>query len=137
MFRGDFILYYFAYGSNLNKKQMRERCPESKPLFTAALPNYKLVFTGWVRQWHGGVAGIRSMRGAKAHGAVYEVTERCLKQLDKYENGYQRFNVTVFSEDSEPVAAVTYIKTGQLDDSAPSKEYLAVIQQGLKDWQMF
>ncbi|TET49084.1 MAG: gamma-glutamylcyclotransferase, partial [Dehalococcoidia bacterium] len=40
-------MYYFAYGVNLNQKQMKDRCPDSKPLFTAVLPNYKLVFVGW------------------------------------------------------------------------------------------
>ena len=37
-------MYYFAYGTNLSKKQMRQNCPESKPSFPATLPNYKLVF---------------------------------------------------------------------------------------------
>jgi gamma-glutamylcyclotransferase len=46
-------MYYFAYGSNLSLKQMAERCPEAKPKFTAILPNYKVIFTGWSRKWHG------------------------------------------------------------------------------------
>jgi len=33
-------MYYFAYGSNLNRKQMLERCPDAQPKFTASLPNY-------------------------------------------------------------------------------------------------
>ena len=130
-------MYYFAYGSNLNQKQMKERCPDSKPLFTAVLPNYKLVFTGWSRQWRGGVASIKSFRGDRVRGAIYEVTEACLQRLDRFEAGYSRLKVTVFGEDDEPVEAITYIKTGQLEDAAPSKEYLAVIQQGLRDWRLF
>jgi len=51
-------LYYFAYGTNLSKKQMLERCPDSQPVLTATLPNYKLVFVSWSRQWRGGVASI-------------------------------------------------------------------------------
>ena len=125
---------YFAYASNLSKKQMRERCPDSQPKFIATLPNYKLVFTGWSRQWRGGKASIKSFRGGKVRGAIYEVTEACLRQLDKYEAGYERLNVTVFDEDNEPVPAITYIKSGQLDESLPSKEYAAVIMQGYKDW---
>jgi gamma-glutamylcyclotransferase len=130
-------LYYFAYGSNLNQKQMKERCPDSKPLFTAVLPNYKLVFTGWSRQWRGGVASIKSYRGERVRGAIYEVTEACLQRLDRYESGYNQLKVTVFGEDDEPIEAITYVKTGQLEDAAPSKEYLAVIQQGLRDWRLF
>jgi len=133
-------LYYFAYGANLNKKQMAERCPDSKPLFTAALPNYKLIFVGWSRQWRGGVASIKSLRGDRVRGALYEISELCLRRLDKYEGypgNYNRFKVTVFDGDSEPFEAITYIKAGQLEGTQPSKEYLAIIQQGLRDWRLF
>ena len=130
-------MYYFAYGSNLNKKQMMERCLNSKPVFTATLPNYKLVFAGWSRQWRGGVASIKSFRGDRVRGAIYEVSEQCLRQLDRFESGYNRFKVTVLGEDSEPIEAITYIKAGQLEETPPSKEYLAVIQQGLRDWRLF
>ena len=128
-------MYYFAYGSNLNKKQMLERCPDSKPVFLAILPNYQLVFVGWSRQLRGGVAGIKLYRGNKVTGAVYEVSERDLMRLDNYEGGnYRRLKVIVFDEDGEPVEAVTYISSGQLEETQPSKEYLAIIQQGCKDW---
>jgi gamma-glutamylcyclotransferase len=127
-------MYYFAYASNLSKKQMQERCPDSVPKFTAILPNYKLVFTGWSRKWWGGVASIKPFRGERVRGAIYEVTEACLKQLDKHEVGYARLNVTLFDEDNEPVPAITYIKSGQLEETLPSKEYAAVIRQGYKDW---
>ena len=133
-------MYYFAYASNLNKKQMRERCPDSKPMFVATLPNYKLVFTGWSRQWRGGVASIKPFRGERVRGAIYDISEQCLRRLDRYEGypgNYSRFKVIVFGEDDEPIEATTYIKTGQFEGTQPSKEYLAVIQQGLRDWRLF
>ena len=133
-------MHYFAYASNLNRKQMLERCPDSKPKFIATLHNYKLVFVGWSRQWRGGTASIKPFRDEKVHGAIYEITEQCLRQLDKYEgypDKYNRLNVTVFDEDSEPIEAITYIKAGQLEETQPSKEYLAVIQQGYRDWRLF
>ena len=130
-------MYYFAYGSDLSNKQMLKRCPDSKPKFVAILPNYKLVFAGWSRQWRGGVASVKPFRGERVRGAIYEVTEKCLRQLDRHEAGYDRFKVTVFDEDNEPVEAITYIKAGQLDETPPAKEYLAVIQQGYRDWRLF
>jgi len=131
---------YFAYASNLSKKQMQSRCPDSRPLFTAVLPNYKLVFVGWSRQWRGGTASIKAVRGERVRGAIYEISDLCLRRLDKFEGCPQennRIQVTVFGEDDEPIEAVTYVKTGRQEDSAPSKEYLAEIQQGLKDWRLF
>ena len=132
-------MYYFAYGPNLNRKQMLERCPDSKPGFFATLHNYKLVFVGWSRQWRGGVVSIKSFRGERVLGAIYEISERDLRRLDKYEGypgNYNRLKVTVFNEAGEPIEAITYIKSGQLEETPPSKEYLAVIQQGYRDWEI-
>jgi gamma-glutamylcyclotransferase len=129
-------LYYFAYASDLSQKQMSERCPDSKPKFVAVLPNYQVVFTGWSREWRGGKATIQSYRGGRVRGAIYEVTEACLRKLDRLEAGYARLPVTVFDEDNEPHEAVTYIKAGQLEESQPSPEYGAVIRQGYKDWRI-
>ena len=100
----------------------------------AILPNYKLVFAGWSREWRGGKASIKPFRGERVRGAIYEVNEACLRRLDKHEAGYVRFNVTVFDEDNEPIPAITYIKSGQLEETLPSKEYADVIWQGYRDW---
>ncbi len=127
-------MYYFAYASNLNKKQMRERCPDSKPRLVATLPHHKLVFAGWSRKWRGGSATIKRFSGERVFGAIYEVSEQCLRRLDKYEEGYDRFKVTVFGEVGEPIEVVTYAKSGQLEETPPSKEYLSIIQQGYRDW---
>ena len=74
---------------------------------------------------------------SKVLGAIYEVTEGCLRQLDKYEGSdYRRLNVIVNNEDGEPVEAVTYIRSGQAEPAKPSQEYLAILQQGYKDWRL-
>ncbi|MDD5590941.1 MAG: gamma-glutamylcyclotransferase [Dehalococcoidales bacterium] len=130
-------MYYFAYASNLNRKQMQERCPESKPRFTATLHHYQLVFAGWSRTWRGGVATIRSFRGERVRGGIYEVNAECLSRLDKFEGSdYQRLNVIVNNEDNDPVEAVTYINNRQSRESKPSAEYLDIIRQGYKDWRL-
>ena len=128
---------YFAYASNLSQQQMSERCPDSQPKFRAVLPNYKLIFAGWSRKWRGGTASIKPFQGEKVIGAVYEISERDLRLLDKHE-GYptvhNHLNVLVITEDGEAIKAVTYIKREQSEETQPSREYLAVIQQGYRDW---
>ena len=94
------------------------------------------MFTGWSREWHGGKATIQSLRGAKVRGAIYEVTDACMRQLDKFESGYTRLNVTVFDEDNQAVHAVTYVKSGQLEETMPSKEYGEIMHQGYRDWRI-
>ncbi len=132
-------MYYFAYACNLNRKQMLERCPGSKPGLTAALPNYKLVFVGWSRQWRGGVASIKPFRGERVPGAVYELSDQDWRRLDKHEGypgAYDRLNVKLSDEDGELVEAITYIKAGQAEETRPSPEYLSIIQQGYRDWEI-
>ena len=110
------------------------------PKYTANLPNYKLVFVGWLRQWHGGTASIKFSRGDKVRGGVYEISESDLRRLDSLE-GYpkdsNRLNVTVFTTDDEAVPAITYMKAGQAEETKPSPEYLAIMQQGCRDWRLF
>lgn len=130
-------ILYFAYALDLNRKSMKERAPESRPRVTATLPNFRLAFLGWSRQWKGGIATLRGAHGNKVAGGVYEITERDLRRLDNLE-GYpresNRINVTVFTEDGDALKAVTYIKTGQAEETKPSPEYLAIVQQGYRDW---
>lgn len=132
-------MYYFAYASNLSHKRMLERCPDCKPKFTATLHHYKLIFCGWSRKWHGGVATIRAFRGGRVMGGVYEISEKCLRSLDEQEGYpavYDRIKVTVTTKDNDLVEAVTYVKREQSEETQPSKEYLSVISQGYKDWQL-
>lgn len=131
---------YFAYASNLSRRQMSERCPDSQPKFVATLPNHKLIFSGWSRKWHGGTATIRPFQGEKVIGAVYEISDRCLRSLDKHEGYptiYNRVNKMVIAEDGERVEVITYIMREQLKEIQPAPEYVAVIQQGYKDWGIF
>jgi gamma-glutamylcyclotransferase (GGCT)/AIG2-like uncharacterized protein YtfP len=111
--------------------------PESRPHLTAVLPNYRLAFFGWSRQWKSGLATLRGAHGSKVAGGIYEITEKDLRRLDALE-GYpresNRINITVFTEDGDALKAVTYIKVNQGEETKPSAGYLAVIQKGYRDW---
>jgi len=132
-------MFYFAYDSNLNKNRMAEQCPGCKPKFTSTLPNYKLIFTGWSKEWKGGIASIKPFRGEKVVGAVYEISEANLKQLDRiqgYPIIFNRFNVTLWTDTGDPVEAFTYIKREQSEETKPSPELLGNIRKGYKDWEI-
>ena len=68
---------YGAYGSNLNLEQMRRRCPKSYPLYAIYLDNFDLVFKG--------VADLEEKVGSLSFMVVYEITKKCEKALDMYE----------------------------------------------------
>ena len=130
-------MFYFAYASNMNRKQMAERCPEAKSKVVATLPNFKLIFTGYSRLRKGAVATIRGSQGDKVIGAVYEISEAGLRKLDKHENypvDYKHVDVRVFSGSGEIYDAVTFIKAKLEEEGQPSPEYRTIIQQGYRDW---
>lgn len=72
-------MLYFAYGSNLNKREMRQRCPSSKYIGTAMLKDWQLMFRYFLT--------IEPKEGMKVPIGVWEVSEKDIKSLDKYE-GY-------------------------------------------------
>ncbi len=130
-------MYYFAYGSDLDRKQMSARCPDSEPRFVATLPNHRLIFTGWSRQWRGGIASIKPLQGERVAGAVYEISERDLRLLDRYEGypaNYDRVTKRVITDSGQWLEVVTYIKRQQSEETEPSRDYLRLIQQGYRDW---
>lgn len=79
--------YYIAYGSNLNVGQMRLRCPDARILGTAKLENWRLLFRG---SKTGSYLTIEPCNGETVPVAVWEVSERDERNLDRYE-GYPAF----------------------------------------------
>ncbi len=126
---------YFAYGSNLHLKQFARRCPGSKAVGRARLPDYRLAFTRYSSNRRGGVADIVPEPDAEVWGALYEVDEACLAALDEYEGvprSYRREMIRVLDDSRVEQEAVVYI-ANQTGAFAPSREYLALIIEGARD----
>lgn len=116
---------------------MKQRCPNSQPLFTATLPNYKLVFTERSDTKKDGTATIQFEKNNKVLGAIYEVPDNDLKNLDKYEGFpyvYDKITVDVVLYKGEVVRAITYVKVREMKVAQPSEEYGARIQEGYQNW---
>ena len=128
---------FFAYGAALSRKYLAGRCPECRPTVSATLPHYQLVFTGWSRTSHGGTAALKPLRGARVKGGIYDVPDAALKKLDVSE-GFPGQNVkqtvTVITETSESLTCFTYVPAHPAEESKPAPEYLALLQQGYRDW---
>ena len=73
-------MFYFAYGSNLNRKQMKRRCNDSRFVKKIILNNYILTFRSKY-----GAADIEKNKGNKVYGALYDISKSDEKKLDKYE----------------------------------------------------
>lgn len=79
--------YYIAYGSNLNIRQMRMRCPSARIIGTSEIPDYELLFKG---SKTGSYLTIEPRDGAAVPVAAWEVTAEDEAALDRYE-GYPNF----------------------------------------------
>lgn len=79
--------YYLAYGSNLNVRQMRMRCPTARMIGTATLEGYRLMFKG---SKTGSYLTIEPEEGCTVPVGVWEVSARDELALDHYE-GYPTF----------------------------------------------
>lgn len=129
-------LFYFAYGSNLSRKQMKERCPGSSPVAVAVLPNYELTFKGNKRGR--GVADIIPCEGGKVFGALYELTFNDIKRLNRFEGHpytYVKQIVTINILD-KAYEAIVYIMNPEFATKAPDTDYLQKILSGYVDWNL-
>ena len=78
---------YIAYGSNLNIRQMRFRCPTAQPVGTATIKDYQLLFKG---SKTGSYLTIEKKKGSEVPVGVWAVSEQDEMYLDRYE-GYPSF----------------------------------------------
>jgi hypothetical protein len=101
---------YFAYGSNLDVRQMGARCPGATLVGTAVLRDHRLVFCGHSRTWNGAVASVVHAPGATVPGVLYELGVDDLSTLDRREgrpHSYDRLTVTVIQPTGQLVDAIT------------------------------
>lgn len=126
---------YVAYGSNLNKEQMKYRCPTAKLYGTGEIKNYELQFKG---QPNSAFATIAPKEGSSVPVAVWEIQPRDELSLDRYEgypSHYFKQNVPV-QLDSEEVNAMVYIMNLKMGFGLPSPHYYQTVYVGYNDCEL-
>ena len=122
-------MLYFAYGSNLNHKQMQERCKDSKYIKNVFLEGYKLSFCAISRSY--GVANIVKKSGSKVPGGIWEISINDEKELDYYEGFPMKYTKDFFKLNGEKV--MFYIMKRQHSFKPPLRQYVDIINQGYQD----
>lgn len=131
--------YYIAYGSNLNIRQMRMRCPSARIIGTSTLNDYELLFKG---SKTGSYLTVEKKPGGAVPVAVWEVSPEDEKALDRYE-GFPTFYYK-----KEFTLPIKGIRTGKIrersvfvyimhEDRAigvPSISYMQTCIQGYDDF---
>ena len=119
-------MFYFAYGSNLNRKQMKRRCNDSRFVKKIILNNYILTFRSKY-----GAADIEKNRGKKVYGALYNISKSDEKKLDIYEEYPKLYKKMFFKYNNKLV--MSYIMKKKTKKTSPTIHYLNIIRQGYRD----
>ncbi len=123
------MMLYFAFGSNLNQKQMKRRCRDSKYIGCYSLKNYKLVFRNYFLG--GGVADVQKKNNSSVLGAIYKISKKDERELDIYEDFPKTYIKKYFRLLGKKV--MFYYMPKKTKHVLPSKRYLNLIIQGYKD----
>ncbi len=125
---------YFAYGSNMDAAQMKERCPNAELLGPAVLKNYELAFTIYSQKRKCGCADVVPKDGALVYGLLYRLTDEDQERMNAHEGHpihYQRVTVTV-THSGEDQEAVTYEVVNKQEPIPTSNEYLDLLRNAAK-----
>ena len=120
---------YIAYGSNMNLKQMAQRCPGSKYVSSTVIEDRRLVFAG---RSQGAVATLEKAEGFETPAFVWKITPEDEAALDRYE-GYPWFYEKEEFEvwlNGDRVKAMAYVMVPGHIYGAPDEHYLNIIREG-------
>lgn len=125
---------YVAYGSNLNKQQMKGRCPDAKFVGTGVIENYELQFKGSL---YGAHATIAPKEGASVPVGLWTIQSRDENRLDMYEGyrktGYRYYDkeqVRVNMTNGGSVIGMVYIMDQRMDFGQPTPGYYDTVREG-------
>ena len=118
-------MIYLAYGSNLNKDQMKMRCPDAIEVGKFFLPDWRLVFRG--------VADIEKADGFQVPVGAWEITNKCEKALDRYEGFPVLYRKQYFKSGDKRYMAYVMNRNGY---ARPPQMYYEAIKQGFEDFSL-
>ena len=132
--------YYIAYGSNLNIRQMKRRCPGASILGTANLKGWELLFKG---SGTGSYLTIEECEGGTVPVVIWDVTPADEAALDRYE-GFPSFYYKkeirlqykgIRTGKRRTVTAFAYIMHEDRPVGVPSQYYMATCMEGYETFR--
>jgi hypothetical protein len=137
-------MLYFAYGSNMDYAQMRQRCPSARFVGVTKLPDHRLAFSRKSRNRGCGVADVIGTTGHDVRGVVYEVNDpEDVRRLDRCEGvpsgAYiRKDSQLVFLRDDpeQPFGVSMYYAVKEDNPPLPNAEYKSLIVSGARFWQL-
>lgn len=134
-------MFHFGYGSNLSRDFVKdELIPDAKFVMKGYLPNFEVRFPFWSEEKQGGYSGIMEAPGEMVQGALYEVTEQALIELDDlegvYKDRYRRWTYLVLGEDGEWYPADLYRVIDPRGPFPPVRSYVEIMLKGARELEL-
>ena len=121
--------YYFAYGSNLNRSQMFQRCPDHKYIGNGHIKGYLWFINSR------GYANIKISENDYILGAIYKISESDEYELDLkegvFERCYEKFYLDV-NFNNDVISCLVYIDPIN-EMGKPKQEYIDKLLAGFKE----
>jgi hypothetical protein len=139
---------YFAYGSNMDPAQMRQRCPSARFVAVAKLPDHRLVFSRYARDRGCGTCDGVPEPGKDIWGVVFDISEAELSRMDESEgfrpgrpikgNSYVREQREVYRDGNqgEPLLVWLYFAIRQPNPPPPNAAYKRQLVEGARHWAL-
>ena len=104
---------YFAYGSNMNPQRLKDRKVSFSKREPAIMKDHELFFNKQAsRNPKEGYANFAPKEGKYVEGALYEVYEEAIQELDRcegYPKHYDRKIIKVHTTNGDEIDALVYI----------------------------
>jgi gamma-glutamylcyclotransferase len=127
--KDELLMLYFAYGSNLWRQQMRDRCPACEEVGYGVLRGYRWIIS------QRGYANIVLSACDEVHGKVYRLTESDEQSLDHYEGvpeGKYRKEIVPVIMDGHSTPCMVYVDPVE-EEGVAWPEYVVRINRGISD----
>jgi len=122
-------MYYFAYGSNLWRKQMVKRCPEHREISIGRLEGWRWIITV------NGYASIVLSEDDYVLGKVYQLSNADVSSLDRSEGvaqGCYCKEIISVEVDGGELKCLVYVDPVMMEGK-PKNEYIDRINMGIMD----
>ena len=118
-------IYYFAYGTNLNKKIFLKKFKEAKLIKKYSLKNFKVVFRTKYK-----IPDLQKKLKSRVPGVIYRINRDIEKKLDKYEE-YPKVYVKRYFKDKNNKIMFYFMKK-KSSEVKPNGYYFKIMMQGYR-----
>ena len=118
-------IYYFAYGTNLNKRIFLKKFKDAKIIKKYTLKNFKVVFrTKYV------IPDLQKKLNSKARGLIYKINKDIEKKLDRYEDYPQLYLKKYFKYGKKKI--MFYYMRKKSSPIKPRGYYFKIMKDGYR-----